>query len=313
MGILKELIDTDPTLLQGAKILYDAEAIYCLREARERALLGKPLRPSELESRMRDELELSQGCAGIIAVNNAEAQHFRDYCSQPVHTLGHALESCPTPNSFEQRSGLLFVGAIHDPISPNGDSTRWLVREIMPAIDRSTGTPVPLSLAGYWCPGVITDPIDEQRIRVLGRVDDLTCLYNEARIFVAPTRFAGGIPLKVYEAAAHGVPVVATSLIRQQLGWTADEEILVADTPEEFAAQCLRLYQDPQLWRRVREAALRATMRDCSSEAFIRKLEEILDKTMDRGAFTLAIPEPHFTQRRQAEQEGRFSLVSRHG
>ena len=66
-------------------------------------------------------------------------------------------------------------------------------------------------------------------------VDDLTPLYDDARVFVAPTRYSAGISLKVIEAAARGVPIVCTPLVARQLGWISGEELLTAETPAEFA------------------------------------------------------------------------------
>ena len=66
-------------------------------------------------------------------------------------------------------------------------------------------------------------------------------------VFVAPSRFAAGLPHKVHEAAARGIPVVATSLLAEQLGWR-DGQIAIADDAEEFATRCVELYQDQDVW-----------------------------------------------------------------
>ena len=55
-------------------------------------------------------------------------------------------------------------------------------------------------------------------IRVLGDVADPLPLYSAARVFIAPTREAAGIPYKIHHAAAHRLPVVATRLLAEQLG-----------------------------------------------------------------------------------------------
>ena len=94
--------------------------------------------------------------------------------------------------------------------------------------------------------------LDAEGVRVLGGVADLRPLYDEARVFVAPTRFASGIPLKVIHAAAHGLPVVATSLLAKQLAWQDGRELLQADSPDDFAIACATLHEDPVLWDRVR-------------------------------------------------------------
>ena len=66
-------------------------------------------------------------------------------------------------------------------------------------------------------------------------IDDIRPFYNQARLFVAPTRYAAGIPHKVHEAAAYGLPIVTTSLIAQQLGWKHETELLVRDDPINLA------------------------------------------------------------------------------
>ena len=70
--------------------------------------------------------------------------------------------------------------------------------------------------------------------------------YDACRIFIAPTRFAAGIPYKVHEAAANGLPSVVTPLLAGQLTWSHDSELLVAESAEQFAEQCLRLYRSPE-------------------------------------------------------------------
>ena len=79
---------------------------------------------------------------------------------------------------------------------------------------------------------------EHPRITLRGTVADTLPLYASHRVFVAPTRYAAGLPYKVNEAASFGLPVVATELLRGQLGWTDGEDILAAPAadPALFAA-----------------------------------------------------------------------------
>jgi Glycosyl transferases group 1 len=100
------------------------------------------------------------------------------------------------------------------------------------------------------------------------RPDDLTEVYSRARVFVAPLRYASGLPFKVHEAGARGVPTVLTPLLADQLGWSGDEEVLAAESPEDFAEACLKLHSDRKLWKRLRARALARVRRDCSRRNF---------------------------------------------
>lgn len=111
-------------------------------------------------------------------------------------------------------------------------------------------------------------------IDVLGAVADLAPLYDAARVFVAPTRRAAGLPHKVHAAAAAGLPVVATSLLARQLGWR--DELGIADEPRAFAAAILALHDDAAAWQAQRERAAAAVARDCDPDEFSATLAAAL-------------------------------------
>jgi glycosyltransferase involved in cell wall biosynthesis len=116
------------------------------------------------------------------------------------------------------------------------------------------------------------------RITLRGAVPNLGLLYNSHRLFVAPTRYAAGAPYKVLEAAAHGLPVVATELLGDELGWTPGEDILTAPVtdPVAFAAAVVTAYRSEELWCGVRNGALRRLERENGREAFARAVTGVL-------------------------------------
>ena len=116
----------------------------------------------------------------------------------------------------------------------------------------------------------------EAAVVVLSDVADLTPLYEDARVFIAPTRFGAGISLKVIEAAARGVPAVATTLVARQLGWESGLELITADAPAQFAEAVIKLCVDRNLWMRVRTAALARIEREHSRPAFRSSIADAL-------------------------------------
>jgi O-antigen biosynthesis protein len=263
--------------LEGVKIIYDAEALYCLREVERQRLRGDKLLPEQLKREMEKELKLAKRSECIISVSANERLKFIEYGYQKVCVLGHAVDVCPTPKSFDDRKNFLFVGAIYDIESPNADSVLWLGEEILKYIQSTLK--VDLIIAGVNTVDKLKQKVEtlgNPSIKMLGRVEDLTELYNSSRVFVVPTRFAAGIPHKAHEAAARGIPMVTTSLIANQLGWMNESELLVADTAEEFAQQCVRLYNDSALWSYLKNNALKRVERECSPESFTQTLASIL-------------------------------------
>ena len=88
-------------------------------------------------------------------------------------------------------------------------------------------------------------------MRVVGPQEDLRALYNQARVFVVPTRYAAGMPLKALEAAAFGVPLVVSRLIGEQLGWQDGTDCLIADEAAAFPESCRRAFEEPGLWEQL--------------------------------------------------------------
>src|SRR6185312_14191766 len=109
------------------------------------------------------------------------------------------------------------------------------------------------------------------RITLRGTVADTLPLYAGHRVFVAPTRYAAGLPYKVNEAASFGLPVVATELLRGQLGWTDGEDILAAPAadPARFAALIVSLHRDEALWQRIRAGGLARVARENGREHYV--------------------------------------------
>jgi GT2 family glycosyltransferase len=273
MEIIQQLRQKREDLFQNMRVIYDSEALFSMRDAQLRLSKGEQISDDETQQLIQKEIALADGTDVVLSVSKSEQEVIAPNLTQPVHVLRHCVTIAPTSRNFSERSGLLFVGAIHDEESPNADAVRWFVKEIFPFIKNKSD--IHFTIAGLDHTDSIA-AITDDRIHIAGYVEDLTEIYDTARVFVAPSRFAAGIPLKILDAAAHGIPIIATSLLGQQLGWTNGEELLLADTAEDFAECCIKLYHNLELWQKLRDNALNRVMNDCSQESFDQTLRKIL-------------------------------------
>jgi len=276
MQYLKAAVGADLAGL-GAPCVYDAEAVFALRDIGRRALTSQPMSDAEHRTLVDAELALARGCAAVLVVSDGERRLFAAAMAAPVHVVSHAVDSAPTRTPADCRRSMLFVGAF-GPNSPNDDAVEAFVRDVLPVL-RARGCDAPLAIAGARVPDRFHAMAPGAGIAIHSDVDDLTMLYEDARVFVAPTRFGAGIPLKVIEAAARGVPVVATTLVARQLGWASGRELLTADAPAEVASAIASLCADRELWTRVRAAALARVQRDHGAAQLKTVLSEALRVT----------------------------------
>jgi hypothetical protein len=274
MAFFNEACADWPDIQHSKFIVYDAEAIFASREALHRQIRGNPLLKEQADEAVRQELDLARAANLILAVGDHEARRFREAGYTNVCVLGYAVSPSFTNTPFGRRANFLFVGPTDDQDTPNSDSMVWFADHVLPQLRAVLGEEVVLSLVGK---SESQDVIKRKArgIDFRGQLLDLNEIYENARVFVAPTRFAAGVPLKVYGAAAHGVPCVVTSLLARQLGWSHECEVLIADTPQAFAEQCLRLYRDEALWERIRTTAFERVSRDCDVQSFDWVIENI--------------------------------------
>ncbi|KQW56459.1 class I SAM-dependent methyltransferase [Variovorax sp. Root411] len=312
--------DEEPGLAGSARVVYDAEALFSDREALRREVLG--LGPDMSPDAMtRDtEFRLARAATVVLAVSEAEARSFREAGCTDVRVLGLSIDAAgtratasasPSPSAntaFDARRDFLFVGRLEEEESPNADSVRWFVEQVMPHLDARLGTGYGVDIVGG-CAPALRERLGGPRVRFHGRVDSLRDHYAQARVFLAPTRFAAGTPQKVHEASANGLPGVVSTLIAGQLGWPAGEAVLSGGSPAEFAAACARLYQDSALWQRLRDGGLAHVARDCDPAHFRRTVQAVLAEASHRsGAPTNA---EHALQAQKTESAGRAERAAR--
>jgi glycosyltransferase involved in cell wall biosynthesis len=223
----------------------------------------------------------------VIAVSSSDAETFRKHGIENVRVVGHALQPCPTPRSFSERRGFLFVGAIHEEASPNGDSMIWFLEHVLPEIQAQLGPDIKVTIAGVNNSKRIRQ-LAGPSVSIAGHVPDLTSLYDAARVFIAPTRYSAGIPHKIHEAAARGIPVVATPLLARQLGWRDGDPLLVGADASSFAAKCIQLYKGEMLWETLRKAGLERIRSECSPEAFEENVGQAITTEAHRQRGTCA-------------------------
>jgi glycosyltransferase involved in cell wall biosynthesis len=275
MLVIHEHFSRRPECYRSVKIIYDSEAIGSLREIERMIRLRKRLSRVKADAMVAAELAPAVLADLIFAVTNKDAVMFENLRSSLVRVLGHSLAPQPTAKSFFERKDFLFVGRVNDDRDPNADSIVWFIKKIMPQLDQRIGPNYTLHICGIAGARRLEAEASD-RVKLHGRVDDLSTYYDQCRLFIAPTRFAAGIPHKVHEAVSKGVPCVVTSLLAKQLEWETEEGILSADTPEEFATACAKLYEDDALWMRVRRKGLEAVTRDCDPDNFREQLIDAL-------------------------------------
>jgi polysaccharide biosynthesis protein PslH len=207
--------------------------------------------------------------AHVVAVSALDAELMRSeygLASVGFVPTGVDLEYfSPSPRSLRDNRELVFLGSMD--WMPNEDGIRWFATEVFPRVqERVKG--VRLVVVGRSpAPSLRELASRNTAIEVTGTVADVRPYLERAALSIVPLRVGGGTRLKIYEAMAMGVPVVATAIGAEGLPLRSGEQLLIADTPDEQVSAICALLADPARAARLAASALRHVQEHCSWDA----------------------------------------------
>lgn len=259
-------------LAPRARVIYDTVDLHWVRWTRAAALTGDPACLEEAARARWLERTNAARCDLSLAISEPErATLLAEVPSARIEVVPniHAVEAARKP--LAGRRDLLFLGGYAH--RPNVDAVSWFVAEILPRILRSLPDVV-LHVIGSQPPEEVLG-LASANVLVLGYVPDPAPWFEGCRVFVAPLRYGAGMKGKIGQAMGFGLPVVTTTVGAEGLRLVEGEHALVADAPERFAAEVVRLYGDPVLWETLAEASWRHVARHFSEDPARRTLASI--------------------------------------
>jgi glycosyltransferase involved in cell wall biosynthesis len=165
---------------------------------------------------------------------------------------------------------LVFFGANN--YFPNHDALLYFIDDILPKIvDRRPN--VKLQIVG---PGVqpAVQAKQSKHVEIVGFVDDLMPYLERASAIVVPLRIGGGTRLKIVEAMAKSKAIVSTSIGAEGIDVTHERDVLLGDTPADFADLVVRVLEDPDLAAGLGRKARQLAETRYSWEAIVAQLEQ---------------------------------------
>lgn len=227
--------------------------------------------------RMEDwERRMCRAAARVIAVSPQDAETMRKMFAVEAISVptGVDLDYFRRPQNPPRSADLVFVGSMD--WMPNSDGVNYFVREILPLIwERKPDCT--LAIVGRSpSPSIAALAKQDSRIQVTGTVSDVRPWLWGASVSIVPLRIGGGTRLKIYEAMAAGTATVSTSIGAEGLDVTHPANIRLADSPNDFAGQCLALLDDASQGQSVADDALRLVTSHFSWDVVTADFERLL-------------------------------------
>lgn len=249
-----------------ARIVYDAEALFCVRDFLKAELEGRPLSEANKQKQLRDELDIMSHADVVLTVSAAERDLvLREKAHADVVVWGHTHEVRVPVTPYARRRDILFVGGFGGGDGPNTDAVVHFATTLFPKI-RERLPDARFVIAGSQPPGRVRD-LASPHVTVAGYVEDLTEHYERCRLFVVPIRFAAGISMKLTEAMSAGIPAVVSEVGAAGLDLQDGREALIARSDAEFVDKVVQAYGDESRWTALQRGAAEYIRRRCAPEA----------------------------------------------
>jgi glycosyltransferase involved in cell wall biosynthesis len=166
---------------------------------------------------------------------------------------------------------VLLVGTMG--YGPNSEGATWLIEKVWPLVTVARPD-AQLRVVGRESQS-LNDFRDTPGVDIVGAVDAMAPYLNEAMVSVAPIPRGSGTRVKVLEALAAGVPVVATTVGAYGLDANAGVDLHITDDPRQFADAILSLLNDEDRRSAMGRAGRALYDRSYSSVVFTEQVRAI--------------------------------------
>jgi len=280
-----------PDLAHATATMIDWCDSFLLANIREIHLLLKTGRLTKLPAATRalitplmEETFYSKYSAANIMVSKADKKcmdrlNDRPQLNHVIHN-GVAFPVDGTREVTKEPNRLIFSGSMSFP--PNYNGALWFIERVMPLLVQKNRNSQ-LVIAGQEPIPELLNKADEH-IKVTGLVPDIRAEIAKSQLYVAPLISGTGFRNKIVEAIASGTYVIGTPMALDFLDSKLRRALLVARTPEEFAAGIQEFLQNPRAFDDRLHDAMKIVREDYQWASRVKELEDLCRQAMEQRA-----------------------------
>jgi glycosyltransferase involved in cell wall biosynthesis len=226
----------------------------------------------------------------VLTVSQTDADYFaHDLPREKLTVIPTGVDTDffrPTA-AEEEANSLVFTGSMD--WMPNEDGIFYFAEEILPRICEAIPT-ARLSVVGRKPSArmkalAATDP---HHLHLTGWVDDIRPYLAQSAVCIVPLRVGSGTRLKIFEAMGMGKAIVSTTIGAEGLPVRHGVDVLLADSPDDFAKSVVALLGDAGERQRLGHAARELVETKYSWGSVAREFAASLERTVAESRRTVA-------------------------
>jgi glycosyltransferase involved in cell wall biosynthesis len=282
--VARHLFNQIRTLQPDARIIVDTEHVYFHANHLRAVALAQDPEAAKLREDKKLELDTYAKADLVITTTDEDkAVLLRENPQLSIATIPtiHGAPMADAPGAARVPNSLVCVANFANNPA-NVDGIVYFCAEILPLI-RQRIPSATLTIVGNKPPAAVQS-LASDHVTVTGYVPDVEPHLASSMVSICPLRFGAGLKGKIGEAMMHGVPVVTSSIGTQGMDCRIGEDIMVGDTPHQFARCVVELLEQPALWWKLARNGRALVERDYSFEAVSARINRIVS---DLGAIAI--------------------------
>lgn len=227
------------------------------------------------------ELSVLNKVDGIVAITPVDALAMARLAKNvPLLSVPFGIDTSAYSDPPPPPSGvdLFHIGSMNWP--PNAEGIRWFLNEVWPEIHR-TLPGIRLFLAGRMMPDWLLH-LRTGGVVIVGEVPDAREFMQKHAVMVVPLLSGSGIRIKIVEAMASGKAVISTGIGAEGIEYTNGENMLIADSREEFIKAIHAVVSTPGLKEKLGENARKLILTNHDNSILISRLVDFYTRVRRR-------------------------------
>jgi sugar transferase (PEP-CTERM/EpsH1 system associated) len=215
----------------------------------------------------------------IIMISSVDVEFFHSFCpGKLVHVITNGIDvDLFQPDSINHHHPVFMFSGNMDYV-PNEDAAIYFIHKIFPRVLERIPEAM-FTVVGRNPTKRLIDLAGQNRqIQVTGFVEDIRTWFNKALIYVSPLHTGAGLKNKILEAWAMGKATIATPISVDGLEAVHEENIILAEQPDEFVAAIVELYQNSAYREQLAQTARQDVINKYTWQIKANELETVLEK-----------------------------------
>ena len=204
-----------------------------------------------------------------LIISKADRNEIMHQKNNTIHVIPNGIDhQFYAKQELDKKFDLVFIGNLS--YVPNIEAANYIANELVPILIKDYPN-LNVLIAGS-DPTYRVKKLANKHITINGWVKDIRKAYCSGKIFIAPMKIGTGLQNKLLEAMSLEIPCITSDLANKSLKANPKENILIANSTEEFATCIKQCLENEELRRKIGEGGRKFIIKNYNWEDVNKQL-----------------------------------------